>query len=383
VSIPRYARLAAKLLLRERESVPRAAPPTAANRDAVVVALERAIILRGRRQRLGRAAYASLGAAAVVALAWFARESFPHAPSSDHTSGATVAEQSQSVVVHSFGGGARISGNGATRNQIRPGGRIQALPNGHALLAFATGTRVSVEPGGDVTLVENGAAQILALDHGAMRADVAKLAPGRRFLVHTTDTEVEVHGTSFRVSTETDAARCGTRPLTRVQVFEGVVTVRNAGVESRIENGGQWQAACSTLSVVPAPAVVSAPASKAPTTDSGVHHEVPARKPASSPRARTASLSPTHSELMEQNDAFAAAVSAEQAGDLARAIRGFDGLLSRFPDGPLAESAAVQRLKLAHRFDRRRALELAREYLEHYPAGFAREQAMAIVAESP
>jgi ferric-dicitrate binding protein FerR (iron transport regulator) len=381
VIVPRYARFAAKLLQRERAAVPRAAPPTAAGRDSLVAALERALVLRGRRQQLRRAAYASIGVAAVVALAWFVRASFPHAASSDRTAGAAGTEQSPSVVVHSFGDGARITG--ATNHQFGPGGRVRALPNGHALLAFATGTRVSVEPGGDVTLVENGAAQVVALERGAMRADVAKLAPGRRFLVRTADTEVEVHGTSFRVSTETDAARCGARPLTRVQVFEGVVTVRSAGIESRIEKGGQWQAACSTPAMVPASAVVSAPAAEVLNTAGSVQRDVPTRKAAPSPRSRTASSSPTHSELMEQNDAFAAAVSAEQAGDLARAVRGFDSLLARFPDGPLAESAAVQRLKLAHRVDRPRALELAREYLQHYSAGFAREQATAILAESP
>jgi ferric-dicitrate binding protein FerR (iron transport regulator) len=382
VTIPLYARLAAKLLQRERAALP---PLTAAARDEAVAALERALVLRGRRHQLRRAVYASLGVAAVVGLAWFARGSVPHSARRDQLPVSAEAERAPAVVVHSFGGGARISGGATTGNQLGTGGRVQALPNGRALLAFATGTRVSVEPGGDVTLVENGAAQVLALDRGALRADVAKLAPGRRFLVHTADAEVEVHGTSFRVSTVTDAIDCGAHSLTRVDVFEGVVTVRNAGVEHRIEKGGQWQAACPTpAAAAPASTPVLAPASARPHAGTNVHSVASTPRVAPQPaQVQAASSSPAHSDLTEQNDAFAAAVSAQQAGDLARAVRGFDVLLARFPDGPLAESAAVQRLKITHQFDHPRALELAREYLRRYPGGFAREQALAILTESP
>ena len=58
-------------------------------------------------------------------------------------------------------------------------------------------------------------------------------------------------------------------------------------------------------------------------------------------------------------------------------------MLARFPNGALAESAAVQRMKVMREIDRGRARELARAYLARYPHGFAREQAAALLAESP
>jgi outer membrane protein assembly factor BamD (BamD/ComL family) len=87
--------------------------------------------------------------------------------------------------------------------------------------------------------------------------------------------------------------------------------------------------------------------------------------------------------LSEQNRAFALAVSAHRAGDLERAAREFDRLIERFPNGPLAESATVQRMKLARDIDRPRARVLARDYLARYPNGFARELAQAIADEAP
>jgi hypothetical protein len=287
------------------------------------------------------------------------------------------------VAVHAFGGDARISGDGANGDQIGAGGRVQASPDGRVLLAFTTGTRVSLEPSGDLTLVENGSAQVLALNHGALRADVAKLAPGRRFLVQTADAEVEVHGTSFRVSTEPAAVGCGKRTLTRVQVFEGVVTVRSGGSEHRIERGDQWRTACSEAASPAAAPDAGAPsgASPADSTESTRPRGAASRVNSPVPRAQAPSALLAHSDLTGQNDAFAAAIAAKRSGDLARAVRGFDLLLARSPDGPLAESAAVQRLKLTHRFDQPRALELAREYLRRYPSGFAREQALAILSE--
>jgi outer membrane protein assembly factor BamD (BamD/ComL family) len=89
------------------------------------------------------------------------------------------------------------------------------------------------------------------------------------------------------------------------------------------------------------------------------------------------------SSLSEQNRAFALAVGAHRAGDVERAAHEFDRLIERFPEGPLAESASVQRMKLARDVDHPRARMLAREYLARYPGGFARELARAIADEAP
>jgi ferric-dicitrate binding protein FerR (iron transport regulator) len=375
VTIPPYARLAAKLLKREETLLPEPEPLPDALRADAVAALQRALVQRARRQRVRRSAYAGLGIAAALGLVWLAGSRLGPEPHAQRRSAQSAPPAEAEVAVYTFGAGARVIGGNARGALQAPGGRVQALANGRALLAFQTGTRVALEADSDLALVENGAAQVLALGHGALRADVAKLAPGRRFLVHTADAEVEVHGTSFRVSTLAEATGCGDASLTRVEVFEGVVSVRHAGVEHRIEKGQVWPGGCPA----PSPTLLGA-AAPPPEKNAARAPVIPRDNASGAAEPVAASLA---SDLVAQNDAFAAAVAARRAGDLARAARGFDALLARYPDGPLAESAAVQRLNVMRVLDPARARDLAREYLVRYPNGFAREQAAAWVLETP
>jgi len=406
VTIPPYARLAARLLQREHDEQSRpAAPPDAVRADAVA-AIERAIAQRSRRRLQRRAVWVGAGLAASLALAVVARGAFGPAPTPSTAlatapAPAIASAQVQEIIVHGFGSGAQVTGGSSEHTLREPGGRVQVPASGHALLAFATGTRVTLEAGADLTLVENDAAQVLALDKGALRADVAKLAPGHRFLVHTADAEVEVHGTSFRVLTDPDGAGCGDGATTRVEVFEGVVTVRHAGVEHRITPGGHWPESCSSTTEPVAlgevqladqpepPAVAPAREPAAEHGARGAHAVAHAARPrarlaaALAPSAVTDRPVPSGSSLVEQNDAFAAAVAAHRAGDLARAARGFEALIAHFPEGPLAESAAVQHMKVMLELDHERAKALAHQYLDLYPDGFARDHAASIADESP
>jgi hypothetical protein len=375
VTIPPYSRLAAKLLKREHDALEQPAQVSEAARADAVSAIERALVQRARKQKLQRVALAcAAGAAAAATLAWYADVSRPHSEPARVAAPTATTAPAQEIIVHPFGDGARVFGAAANGALQQAGARVHAAAHGRALLAFSTGTRVMLEEDGDLTLVENGAAQVLALDHGALRADVAKLAPGRRFLVHTADAEVEVHGTSFRVLTREDAAHCAGAALTQVEVFEGVVTVRSDGVEHRIEKGGEWSASCPEAQVTALPEATA----RRPDSDRSAARE---RNAHTAPELTAATTS--SSDLIVQNDAFAAAVAAHRAGDLARAARGFDDLLARFPHGPLAESAAVQRLKVVRKLDPARARALSREYLARYPDGFARMLASEIAAESP
>jgi TolA-binding protein len=52
------------------------------------------------------------------------------------------------------------------------------------------------------------------------------------------------------------------------------------------------------------------------------------------------------STLAEQNDLFAAALSAGRRGDTREAVYWLDRLLDRYPDGPMAGSARAQRQRL-------------------------------------
>jgi hypothetical protein len=238
---------------------------------------------------------------------------------------------------------------------LAPGSRIVARPGGHAILAFATGTRLTVEDEGDVTLVDGGPTSVIAVARGSLRADVAKLHAHERFLVRTDDAEVEVRGTSFRVSAGGACDGAGTR----VEVYEGVVVVRHGADESRVAAGESWQP--QECAPTPAPAAQPRPAKSV----------APPR-----PHGDTRSVS----ALRAQNDLFAAAVAAKQSGDTSGAAERFDEFVTRWPGSALAESAAAQRMKLLHASGSRRAADAARAYLARWPEGFARAEAEGIVA---
>jgi hypothetical protein len=301
------------------------------------------------------------------------------------------------VVVHAVGQGVRIDGARAVPAEgaaLLPGARVVALPHGHAMLAFASGSKVTVEEGGEVTMIEAGASQVLGLGIGALRADVAKLAVGERFVVRTADAEVEVHGTSFRVATVPADAACGAGTRTRVEVYEGVVTVRSAGVEARVPAGEHWPLGCvgeqasSLRSSAPArdgrvevrasvrvlPSVAAEP--QAAANGARVLPSV-----AAEPQAVTGGASMA-SDLAAQNDAFASATAARRAGQLSSAVTRLEALLASYPNGPLTEDATAERMKLLRELDAVRAQEAARGYLSRYPRGFARADARAILTEA-
>jgi hypothetical protein len=76
---------------------------------------------------------------------------------------------------------------------------------------------------------------------------------------------------------------------------------------------------------------------------------------------------------------FSRALAAHRAGDPANAVRELELLLARFPASPLAQDAARERMQWLEAIDHARAVEAARSYLARYPAGYAREQAEAIL----
>ncbi len=102
----------------------------------------------------------------------------------------------------------------------------------------------------------------VGLDAGYVYVDVPKLPPGHLFAIHTPDTQVTVHGTSFSV--EVSGPRSG--PVsTTVSVTDGVVTVQRVGEpEIYLTAGTRW-----------ASIVVAAPSSTAPANSSEMHLDTP------------------------------------------------------------------------------------------------------------
>jgi hypothetical protein len=319
--------------------------------------------LRARKRRRARNVW--LGGLAATAAAAFGVFVATHHPArSPIATSAPVPAPPPAVIASEVSGGVLLLSRGSTGpvfngTPLREGDHLLALLDGHATIALATGTRLSVEGGGDVALLSQGSTQIFALGAGGVRADVAKLHPGERFVIRTRDAEVEVRGTSFRVGTAAPDPKCGNGTTTRVDVYEGVVTVRDPAGQGAVHPGESWPAGCDAVPAAPGPASAS---------------RTPA--PVIGPPAHPVAAS---SDLAIQNDLFEDAMQARRRGDVRGAVETFDRLLSRYPGCPFAESATVERMNLLAGYDHVRAGETAREYLRRYPRGFGRADAEALV----
>jgi hypothetical protein len=239
---PRYDALASKLIARTQTEG--RDPPAPADRAAAIAVIERAIRQKNRRRLVGRL---TIAAAAVAILGFGAsrlslryRELGPTA-----SAPAATAVPAVTVVGHPTGGGATVVESGGPAplsdgRSLAAGSRISARSNGHVVLSVSTGTQLTVEEGGEFSIVDSGPNEIFALHAGAVRADVAKLVAGQRFIIRTPDAEIEVHGTSFRVAMADPDPACENGTVTRVVVYEGVVTVRHADHEARVPAGASW-----------------------------------------------------------------------------------------------------------------------------------------------
>jgi ferric-dicitrate binding protein FerR (iron transport regulator) len=355
VSAPRYARLAGRVLARFAPPVS-SAPPSADARAATIEALDRFLASRARSRR--RVRWAAIAAAASLAVATgVGRHLVGHAPAIAPSATLAPPARASPIVAYPLGAGASTWRGGALEllsdaQPIDTGSRIETPVNGRAALAFATGTSAMLGESADLTVGGDAATQILRLDAGSIDLHVAKVSVDHRFLVATPDAEIEVHGTAFRVAIGPPDPACSEDAVTHLVVTEGVVVVRHGGFEKRVASGGHWPSDCGQ-----------------PAGNAGA--------PASTPSAAGAQA--LASTLGEQNDLFAEAIVAKHRGDAAGAVAAFDRFLSTYPASPLAQSAAVERMRLLRSASPARAVGAARQYLARYPNGFARGEAEGIV----
>jgi hypothetical protein len=223
--------------------------------------------------------------------------------------------------------------------------RVTTPAGGSAQLEFSTGTRVTLDEASDLTLDAVDARQRLYLANGRLNAHVAHVAKGSSFQVATRDAEVEVKGTVFSVDVVPPTAECGRGTSTRVSVEEGTVAVRFMGEEVYVHAGEKWPAGCESAA---------------------------AAQPSAEPL-------PEASSLAAQNDLFAQASGLKRQGDAPGAVALYEHLIEAWPNGPLAESAAVERMKLVAEQSRAEGVRAARAYLARYPKGFAREEARRVI----
>jgi len=361
---PALAKIATDALAAERLET---TEPTAVKRARAVALIAATIANEARlrrRRRIGVAMAAAAAAAIVVTIG-----SIRHRPIAPPTPIEVAHASTVTGTVHALSGNADIVHSGQAQPldasmALVAGDSVLAHQDGRAAITLSTGTHIVVEGDGDVVVVEQDATQIYALQSGALQADVAKLSEGERFFVRTRDAEIEVRGTSFHMSVVAPDASCGAGTITRLSVSEGVVVVRASGVETRVTAGDFWPRDCAAQKDFVAPQKSDSPSAPVlPSNAAAYGSKLPA------------------SELAAQNDVFAQATAAKNGGDVSGAIAGYERYLVKYPGGPLAESATVERMRLLASIDSRRAAVAAKAYLARYPNGFARDEAERLAAE--
>jgi hypothetical protein len=386
-------------LLRD-DSTPPARFPS--DRQKLVSAVERGLRSRQRRQQMIRWSLSASAAAAVLVLVIGGKTLLsPYAPTELPGRGRIMASAGVRVVgVPDQRGAMMVGGAGAAAVSLvegmplPKGFRLVAPPSGEVSIGAARGTTLSLEGGGEMAISEASIMQRYELKVGAVRARVAKLLPGERFIIATSDAEVEVHGTAFRVAVVPADPSCGGGTITRVSVTEGVVSVRRGGVEVRVTPGHFWPESCVVAVAaqpgraaagghgrgrggVARPVVQHAPASVVAPREEVAAEAPPAPVPAAAPVMPAIPF--TRSELAAQNDLFASAVRAKRHGQGSQAVRIFERLTRQYPASPLAENAVVQRMKLLVAIDAVAARRAASDYLMRYPTGFAHVEAHQIL----
>ena len=383
----RYAETASRLLRRLREE---GTPSLPLDRAGLVAAVDHALRARSRRRGVARRSAVVVGAAVVVlaGVGLLGLRRAPVAPPS------ATRDLSNSLIVFSTAAGtARTTGPGDGRSLplhqgmvITAGLRLTAPAIAEVQVGTTSGTALTLERRGDLSVNEASVTQRFALYAGGLRAHVARLITGQRFIVDTADAEVEVHGTTFRVAVVAGDPACGGGARTRVSVSEGVVTVRSALGETRVAAGAEWPAGCAVAQAEPRHIDRSPQETEArrPSMSAAAVALPPPRRPAAamvapapeSRRPETVSL------LAKQNDLFASAVRAKRDGRLEEAVETFTRLIESFPRGPLVEDAMAQRMKVLATIDRARATQAAAAYLARFPTGFACDEAQRLIVRS-
>jgi hypothetical protein len=389
---PFYARWAGRFLGSYVEESPRV---DERERQTAIGAIERAIRERGRRKARTRWVIGASAAAAAILCIGVGAQAYRAHGAGAGLGSATVAGTGTGTAAASAAAAASdapititasASGMGATISSgpggvfaltdaahVAPGHHVVAKGRSRATLAFSTGTQLTVENGGDLAVIEEGRSQIFALSAGEIRARVAKLGAGERFVVRTPDAEVEVRGTSFSVAIAPSEPACGAGSVTRVTVDEGVVVVRRGGTETRVGKGEEWPAGCD------------APVADGDTGDPSIpdrsNTNIPSGRHPS--RRDSAGGNTSASSLVEQNNLFSEALAYKNGGQHAAAIAAFERFLAKYPSSNLAENAAVERMKLLLADDPPRGVAAARQYLRRYPNGFAQSDARSAVAGVP
>jgi hypothetical protein len=375
-----YAALAANLL-RQKSTVTRSCR---LSRDEAVSLVAQAIERRTRRAKSRRMLWATTASAAVLSVVgWRGVAAYRHVTKSTSPSAASCAPRHPGVGAPSANGDFGF----ADGQPFEPGARILAPTEHASQISLGSGTRITLDAGSRLSYDEGSATHRFSLLVGSVHLEVAKQEGKQRFLVETPDSEIEVRGTVFNVSWRRLPDRCGNQ--TQVIVTEGAVEVRRQGMTTQVNAGQSWPEPCASIDRVSALPIYPEPKAKGPPDRADrlravtvrASNETPSVPPEHSSSEPGQAPAARGSDLVEQNDLFARANAARRASNPTLAIRLYDELLTRFPQGPLTESALSSRLAVLKSNDPRRARSEAQRYIELYPAGFSAGLAETILKE--
>lgn len=368
----RYADVVRRLL-RGRLAAPPSALPS--DRRRLVAAVEEALRGRARRRAaMRRAGGVSLAVAAAVMFYVATRGGRLGPRDGGIAQDRTPPSHALTVLAGAPTAGQIIGPDGTPGPVVRgvvvdAGLRLVAPPSGEVTVGTRDGTLLTLGPSGDLAVLEAGRTRRFALRAGVVNVRVTRLVAGERFVIETTDAEIEVHGSALKVALVARDPNCGGGARTRVSVSEGDVRVRAGEKAVDLTAGEQWPADCI------------AAAHAAPAPDRRTVPRPRATAPSTLPAAPASPAAPV-SSLGVENDLFAEAVRARSAGELAHAAATFGRLIDEHPRSPLLESAMVQRMRLLATLDRAAGVSLAHAYLSRFPAGAARPEAERLTAPS-
>jgi ferric-dicitrate binding protein FerR (iron transport regulator) len=358
MNIPSHAAAAAKLL-RSRIGSTQAVPD---ERERGITTIERAMQARVRRRRAVGGGVVLAAAAGLLLMAQAVRH-FNQRAAAPTLIAINVSQAGRGTALRA-GDRAQPLAEGAA---LGAGQRIETTADGGASLQLSTGTAIDLLGRTSFRVDSQGAIERFALQHGELSAHVAKLTSKQRFIVATPDAEVEVRGTRFHVGVRERGEACGNGSRTRLEVTEGVVEVRSAGLSILVQAGQHWPSDCPSSR----PAVATEPG--APLGEG--------RPAVREPKPAASMIVDRTSALAQQNDLFAEGVALRRQGDVGGALRVYQEVIARFPKSPLAENARVERMRVLAKNHDRRASDEARLYLARYPHGFAAQEAQQLTAE--
>jgi ferric-dicitrate binding protein FerR (iron transport regulator) len=393
------SKIAATVLAAEARPAAEVAPDARANTIRAITGAMRAR-KRQRRMRWYAMGAVAACAAAVVGLG-VGRAKSPQGAE-------PVATRSAPAMAASFVRGApEVVRQGVRRplsdgTSLDVGDRVVVEPGSRATVALAQKTYLAIDDHAELILAIAAPATTFELGAGSVRADVAKLSPNERFVIRTGDAEVEVRGTSFEVSVVDPDPACGSGTRTRVKVREGTVAVRARGSESLVSAGGSWPSGCTAAQGALMNVTGASPSEPPPSSDARGSESARGpsiRSPSASgaagaggpdivrtwePRGENARAArgeaPASSDLPKENDLYERALAKKRAGDPRGSVALLDDLVAHYPNGPLAQSARAERMKLLRGVDNERARESARDYVKRHPNGFARQDADLILS---